>query len=885
MTDEDKKKRRSVACKSCHSLKVKCTPSDINNPAGPCVRCLNTKRVCEIDLNQPRKRRRKAEILEAREAEKKQYGDHFVDSNNNNIINDNGSMKSEEFTPPYFGWNQGTPRNGTSQSNGSTGVNGSGVNSIPGNNTLTPGTPQSNSNGNGSIGLNTPSAEETIVKLQSEVAALKAQLSSLGGPVDEFISKKDLQAEMKILNNNDHTSAFMKLSNDLKDSAHKRSSFILDEIEAIDVVLKKVITIEDAEMRLNIFQDRFHTKFPYIDVPPDSTAETLRHSQPYLFNAIMCVTSLVLKEGDESTNQVIEIIATKYLMMQVFLAGNKTEEYLKALILLGFWYNSPELVKQRRFHLLNALAIGLLHDLGIVVKTTDDGTEAPVATDQHRKIIMLLYVGTVTTCLILRRTIYVKWTPYVEECCAFLENSSDFTLNSLAILSRLNHILEKIHNSIHCSDTNVDGAQNHWIIKELQDDLNLIRAKIFKTFQNDNRQGIMAYYHSVEAYLHEPLLTQVAGLNADGTVFLKTEAIKAISTCTTACVNCLESFSLMGPERIACVPLLYLSRIIYTAGMLLRLRFLILSFPLHIEKNLVPINAIDVVQKTNLVFLKSAELHPFNYCIKKISLMLQLFIQTYANQVNTLLNSGKKPHNFKDLGDHLVNDILWKPNNYGVLTSNSGVAMHPHVPLDVLSYAAAFRRSLKHGDTKSSLQDEMAYDKEKTDGKADVKNELQTQLLTQIQNQLVNPLTCSTNNDYNQAFNMIRPTGPHRPRPPMTGPVASIGGPAHPPQIPQGFQGPSGPPGPPGPLPGPQGTQAPGQQPIQPGMQMPMPMVHNDIPIEPSVDQEGYYGVPGFDELDNNFIGEEFWGDIVNPGSSNFNFSSKGTLNDVFFMA
>ena len=58
--------RRSVACKSCHSLKVKCTPSDPNNPSAPCVRCINANRICEIDLNQTRKRRKKSEILEAK---------------------------------------------------------------------------------------------------------------------------------------------------------------------------------------------------------------------------------------------------------------------------------------------------------------------------------------------------------------------------------------------------------------------------------------------------------------------------------------------------------------------------------------------------------------------------------------------------------------------------------------------------------------------------------------------------------------------------------------------------------------------------------------------------------------------------------------------------
>ena len=62
-TKKSKSARRSVACKSCHSLKVKCTPADPTNPSGSCIRCLNANRKCEIDLNQTRKRRKKADIL------------------------------------------------------------------------------------------------------------------------------------------------------------------------------------------------------------------------------------------------------------------------------------------------------------------------------------------------------------------------------------------------------------------------------------------------------------------------------------------------------------------------------------------------------------------------------------------------------------------------------------------------------------------------------------------------------------------------------------------------------------------------------------------------------------------------------------------------------
>ena len=65
--------RRSVACKSCHSLKVKCTPSDPNNPSAPCVRCINANRICEIDLNQTRKEERNQKFWKRKDRRDRVY--------------------------------------------------------------------------------------------------------------------------------------------------------------------------------------------------------------------------------------------------------------------------------------------------------------------------------------------------------------------------------------------------------------------------------------------------------------------------------------------------------------------------------------------------------------------------------------------------------------------------------------------------------------------------------------------------------------------------------------------------------------------------------------------------------------------------------------------
>ncbi|GME79689.1 unnamed protein product [Ambrosiozyma monospora] len=50
-------KRRAVACKACHSLKVKCVPVDPAHHFGICIRCKKGNKHCEFDLSNVRKKK------------------------------------------------------------------------------------------------------------------------------------------------------------------------------------------------------------------------------------------------------------------------------------------------------------------------------------------------------------------------------------------------------------------------------------------------------------------------------------------------------------------------------------------------------------------------------------------------------------------------------------------------------------------------------------------------------------------------------------------------------------------------------------------------------------------------------------------------------------
>lgn len=201
----------------------------------------------------------------------------------------------------------------------------------------------------------------------------------------------------------------------------------------------------------------------------------------------------------------------------------------------------------------------------------------------------------------------------------------------------------------------------------------------------------MSYYYSVEAYLHEPILSEIFSSENE----LDAKAVKSLCFCTSSCLNALDEYSKLTPDEIALMLFLFGSRVMYTVGMLLRLRYLILSLPSHIDKELVPKRAVTTIQNVSKLVERANILNPTNHYLTKMRLVLQLFIQTYATQVFELLRkTGSTPQNFKP-NDSEVRHLKALAKEYNEVRENrNSMVSDPRETeqLDVLSYAASFRR-------------------------------------------------------------------------------------------------------------------------------------------------------------------------------------------------
>lgn len=652
MQQKPKSTRRSVACKSCHTLKVKCIPVDINNPGGSCVRCMNANRECEIDLNQTRKRRKKGKNE-----------------------SQNGSQ---------------TPLN----------------------------------------------ADETIAKLQEQVRMLQAQIqdqniknrsnnSVMNTPDFQsppFVSRSDLEKEVITLCESSD-SKLTDLTNTLSVTANERVR-LLKRDNFVDCVSRGLIDIEEAQERLNLYHKEIYTSHPLIEVPEDLSADEIRKSQPILFNSIMSVSNALVARKGEETDSFIQEKALRLdnqaiisISEEILAVGTKSEELIKSLLLLCLWYNAPELFRNRRYHLLNSLAVSLLHDIGIGGKPSysfrkNSGFISQDNTENHnleyRSLVMVLYVSTVSIFLILRRSIYVKWTPYVEDCCQMLQNSGALQYQRMALFLRLSHELDRIHHIIHSPDVNDKrSAPSYYMIRDFQKRLSGIKGAI-----NPDNNAFLAYYYSVEAYLHEPILSDIFSKEPlENKEYTLTElAVKSISRCTNSCLNALDEFNKLDSMRIAKLPLVYSSRIIYTIGMLLRLRYLVLSLPFETEKDLVPRHTIFAIQKLARLVDSASSVYRVNHFLMKTRLIVQLFIQTYATQIKELLKAdGDNETDFKfpAVSKHeysqlvKLNKLFNEDTRQNKLDTNKPYSL---LAMDIMSYPNTYKNGIKANPPSSTSQ-------------------------------------------------------------------------------------------------------------------------------------------------------------------------------------
>ncbi|OWB54945.1 binding protein [[Candida] boidinii] len=673
-------KRRAVACKACHSLKVKCVPVDENVKFGPCQRCTKAKRFCQFDLTNTRKRKnsklKPTNKIQELELQIQELKDKLMKQEHINIEQIN-QLKKQQMPQNQ---NHNTFNDGSSQTTISVGP-------------MTPGIAQENSrNGGSSLSGSVSSQKQPKATSRQPISNDKAIGDHRDAEMSEAswessvsspqLSEEEMMRQLQIrkfkkeiqwLDDMQHDKLISETSAVVA-VADRRTKMLADRLnpDNYDVIAKGWLTKEQCQEMINKFVFRMWKWYPFIDLDLNSlTVDSLKQKQPILLLTILFISTMLETSTSEEALDLqlkLEILTFDTLSGEILSVGNKSLELLRCLILICVWYNSPELFHHRRYHLLTSLCVSMVHDLGLSGRpyffyNKEEGTVKKAAILENpqnlesKALILVVYLSSVSIALFLRRRIPVQFTDYSLQCCIDLENSGIEKFQRIALYARLNNLLEKTHYAVHSpSDiltlSELSSNRYRYVSNILQSQLDAMKQTI-KLLSKHNKKdfdNLMAYYYSIQAYLHEPALHRFfteESITSDPNIELPSHLAENVEKCSTSCFLALTHFAQLAKDDIAVMPLFYSSRIMYSAGILLRLRYLCISVPAMTKYEFITNETMASIRKLNELIYASSLAFPRNNFLGKMRLVLSLFAQTYSTQCKVSLQNLLNVNNVK----------------------------------------------------------------------------------------------------------------------------------------------------------------------------------------------------------------------------------------------
>lgn len=429
-----------------------------------------------------------------------------------------------------------------------------------------------------------------------------------------------------------------------------------------------LVTQQDAEYRLKLYREVLGKKFhlPLVKLPDDISVDQLRRSQPILFSTVLSVVSQILPSTYRSAtdNMKLDNFTFSLICHYAIKLGQRNIELIKSLLILCLWYNFAEWTHKTRYHFFNYICCSTIRDLELssaskpsdvvshrqyVVQPTDIEHD-----DDFFRTVLMIYVSGLNISIFLRQPVQLRWSCRFDAFCQdILKGNYPSKIYSheddkvFVHFSKINHCLESIHTNIQITTgagivemaskyTTFDNTKFVELMKKELDELYPLIPR--------NRHRIIAFYHSVYAYLYESILIHFFQSKTAEDKFelthLPHDIELAFKCCAQECFASFEHFLKLTPELIASMPLFHISRIIYIFGvLLLKLRFGVMTIPALSQFSSLMEPCIDTIRRICELLDRSSTLFPHNSFLIKLRYLCALFSQTYATKLRKYLQS------------------------------------------------------------------------------------------------------------------------------------------------------------------------------------------------------------------------------------------------------
>lgn len=574
-------RKKSKACKRCHSLKVKCVPLESNDGSQACKRCSAKGIKCEFNITVRRIKKpvvlSKSMKLKLRNEEIKKLKEQLA--------------QRDRIIDMLKGYN-----------------------------------PQDDAV--------TSSLE---VSLKEKFGYYKEEIKNL----------QELENESVETGSGNDTSTFIL-------NSEKRVQICQSQMPSLDIIKDGLLTYNQCTQLVTIFVTKIHARFPFTELPKDLSVDYLRVHAPLLL-VIMCYISLIIDTSSEITTDTqlqLECLISKTLSAELLMVGDKSFNLLKNTLIYSFWYVAPELFHHRRYHLFTSLCVSLSHDLGISGRpyffyNRGDGSikKTSIINDEKnidlKGLLLVVYTLYMSISLFLKRVIYLEWNPYFEECCQVLEKSNKREYKLIVLYAKINHAMELMYNSFHRAGEclTVYELSSHKTKLQIQEFVKIllgIKQQISSHFdeQSFDFNSLMAYLYSAQAYLFEPAVQTLIRAKENVTREYRNLFLTSLNQICESCLLSLTHFNKLSIEDLSVNPLFHTSRILYTSGMLLRIRYLSLTIPKTARAKVYTEQALPTIRALISKIDETSNVYPKNLLLKKIRVVLNLFVHTCLTQWN-----------------------------------------------------------------------------------------------------------------------------------------------------------------------------------------------------------------------------------------------------------
>ncbi|KAE8148076.1 hypothetical protein BDV25DRAFT_159017 [Aspergillus avenaceus] len=532
--------KRPRACESCRQLKVRCEP-DATNPNASCKRCAKAGRSCVVTA--PTRKRQKKTDSRVAELERK------IDALTASLQASQGNtpvLQTAPLGPPpddHAGRRWLGPTNGASSRS-------------------TPGDSPTGLAGN----KRRHSGEIKDARDSGRVAPAIPNPPSPG--TDQIM---DNAARRWYASGN--TVSEPKVSND-----------------STDIINRGLVSVAAASEAFDRYMHHMTHHLPMVAFPVGTKMESVRATKPVLFHVIIAVSI-----GSIQPEIQVPLIDDFYKVIaeRILIKGEKSLELVQALLVSCNWYVPPDHFEELKFYQLSHLAVTLAMDIGMYRRPMPKSRPWNLVKDlilkkspsldpdsaEARRAWLGCYFMATQLAASLRRTLLVRWTPYMDECIEILEKSPDALPTDRVMIqwAKLVHIIEEIHQQFCPDDT---GTTITFSEPKIQYTLKVFERQLEQLRRERKAEDSPIFCQAeliATLYLHEGAMHVEYNSDDpktpgdDHSSPTSAAHVNALTSCLTSIHHAIDTICSIAIEDLINIPVFALARTSFTVVALIKL--------------------------------------------------------------------------------------------------------------------------------------------------------------------------------------------------------------------------------------------------------------------------------------------------------------------------